>query len=148
MQNHYFFLTLQNDNWKWNMQPFSNFPQINLTDFVDATCNEKQHAILVKNRSIWFYRHGKWICHALWWNSNKSYLLIDNVISNQLLFFFTYLYYLGESPSSSASDIDKLTNQVTAEKAILSKCIGSHVAGNHHVARNRPKILRLLDFVS
>ncbi|KAL6185953.1 hypothetical protein ACLB2K_042075 [Fragaria x ananassa] len=52
----------------------------------------------------------------------------------------------GESPSSSASDIDNLTNQVTAEKAILSKCIGSHVAGNHHVARNRPKILRLLDF--
>ncbi|KAM5569020.1 cysteine-tryptophan domain-containing zinc finger protein 7-like [Rosa sericea] len=52
----------------------------------------------------------------------------------------------GESPSSSASDIDNLTNQVTAEKAILCKGTGSHVAGNHHVARNRPKILRLLDF--
>ncbi|XP_050372942.1 cysteine-tryptophan domain-containing zinc finger protein 3-like [Argentina anserina] len=46
----------------------------------------------------------------------------------------------GESPSSSASDIDNLTDQVMAEKAILSKGTGSHVA------RNRPKILRLLDF--
>lgn len=63
--------------------------------------------------------------------------------------FSTYLYHLGESPSSSASDIDNLNNQVTAEKGILPKGAGSHVAGNHvAVARNRSNFVRLLDFVS
>lgn len=53
----------------------------------------------------------------------------------------------GESPSSSASDVDNLNNQVIAEKAVLSKGTGIHVSGNHVVvARNRPNFVRLLDF--
>lgn len=53
----------------------------------------------------------------------------------------------GESPSSSASDVDNLNNQATVNKAALSKGCGSHVAGHHVVvARNRPDFIRLLDF--
>ncbi|KAK9288449.1 hypothetical protein L1049_016906 [Liquidambar formosana] len=53
----------------------------------------------------------------------------------------------GESPSSSASDVDNLNNQATVDKAALSKGSGSHVAGHHViVARHRPKFIRLLDF--
>ncbi|XP_059632711.1 cysteine-tryptophan domain-containing zinc finger protein 7-like [Cornus florida] len=52
----------------------------------------------------------------------------------------------GESPSSSASDVDNLNNQAMVDKAGLSKGIGSH-AGNHFIsARNRPNFVRLLDF--
>ncbi|KAM2656927.1 hypothetical protein EV1_012362 [Malus domestica] len=54
---------------------------------------------------------------------------------------------LGESPSSSASDLDNLNNQLMAEKSILSNGAGSHVFGNHVVAaRNRSNFVRLLDF--
>ncbi|KAK4425823.1 hypothetical protein Salat_1776300 [Sesamum alatum] len=52
----------------------------------------------------------------------------------------------GESPSSSASDVDNLNNLAAADKATLSKGSGSH-AGNHVlVPRNRPNFVRLLDF--
>ncbi|XP_027165558.1 uncharacterized protein LOC113765539 [Coffea eugenioides] len=52
----------------------------------------------------------------------------------------------GESPSSSASDIDNLNNQALVEKASLAKSNGSH-SGNHVIApRNRPGFFRLLDF--
>ncbi|KAI8002833.1 MORC family CW-type zinc finger protein 3 [Camellia lanceoleosa] len=52
----------------------------------------------------------------------------------------------GESPSSSASDVDNLNNQAMVDKAALSKSIGAH-AGNHAiVAHNRPNFVRLLDF--
>ncbi|KAL6971307.1 hypothetical protein U1Q18_030986 [Sarracenia purpurea var. burkii] len=52
----------------------------------------------------------------------------------------------GESPSSSASDVDNLNAQAMVDKAALSKGIGAH-AGNHViVARNRPNFVRLLDF--
>lgn len=55
---------------------------------------------------------------------------------------------LGESPSSSASDVDNLNNLAMADKAALSKGSGSH-AGNHVIVpRNRPNFVRLLDFVS
>ncbi|KAB2625234.1 hypothetical protein D8674_016894 [Pyrus ussuriensis x Pyrus communis] len=54
---------------------------------------------------------------------------------------------LGESPSSSASDLDNLNNQVMADKSILSNGAGSHVFGNHVVAaHNRSNFVRLLDF--
>ncbi|XP_060197841.1 cysteine-tryptophan domain-containing zinc finger protein 7-like isoform X1 [Lycium barbarum] len=52
----------------------------------------------------------------------------------------------GESPSSSASDVDNTNNQTVAEKTALSRGCGSH-AGNHVIApRNRPSFVRLLDF--
>ncbi|PON88290.1 Zinc finger, CW-type [Trema orientale] len=52
----------------------------------------------------------------------------------------------GESPSSSASDVDNLNTQVTVEKATLSRG-ASHVTGNHViVARNRSSFVRVLDF--
>ncbi|TXG71763.1 hypothetical protein EZV62_000342 [Acer yangbiense] len=53
---------------------------------------------------------------------------------------------LGESPSSSASDVDNLNNQAT-DKATLSKATVSHVTGNHViVARNRPQFVQLFEF--
>ncbi|KAJ9181948.1 hypothetical protein P3X46_005991 [Hevea brasiliensis] len=53
----------------------------------------------------------------------------------------------GESPSSSASDIDNLNNQATVDKAMISKGTISHVAGNPVIgARNHSNFLRLLDF--
>lgn len=52
----------------------------------------------------------------------------------------------GESPSSSASDVDNTNNQTVAEKTALSRGSGSH-AENHVIApRNRPSLIRLLDF--
>ncbi|XP_059435060.1 cysteine-tryptophan domain-containing zinc finger protein 7-like isoform X2 [Corylus avellana] len=54
----------------------------------------------------------------------------------------------GESPSSSASDVDNLNNQAPVDKGNLSKGTGSHVAGSQVIlARNRPNFVRLLDFV-
>ncbi|KAL3508072.1 hypothetical protein ACH5RR_033454 [Cinchona calisaya] len=54
----------------------------------------------------------------------------------------------GESPSSSASDIDNLNNQALVEKASLSKSNSSH-SGNHVIAhRNHPSFFRLLDFTN
>ncbi|CAK9158792.1 unnamed protein product [Ilex paraguariensis] len=52
----------------------------------------------------------------------------------------------GESPSSSASDIDSLNNQAMMEKVAFSKGLGSQ-SGNHVVRRNCPNFVRLLDFV-
>ncbi|KAK6130516.1 hypothetical protein DH2020_035744 [Rehmannia glutinosa] len=52
----------------------------------------------------------------------------------------------GESPSSSASDVDNLNNLVMTDKATLSKGCGS-LAGNHVIVpRNRLNFVRLLDF--
>lgn len=57
---------------------------------------------------------------------------------------------LGESPSSSASDVDNLNNPVTLDKVALAKGVSSpQVAGNHVIAaRNRSNFVRLLNFVS
>ncbi|XP_038683088.1 cysteine-tryptophan domain-containing zinc finger protein 3-like [Tripterygium wilfordii] len=54
----------------------------------------------------------------------------------------------GESPSSSASDLDNLNNQpTTVDKATPSKGAVPHVAGTHvSVARSRPNFVRMLDF--
>lgn len=57
---------------------------------------------------------------------------------------------LGESPSSSASDVDNLNNPVTVDKVALAKGVSSpQVVGNHVIAaRNRSNFVRLLNFVS
>ncbi|XP_057508064.1 cysteine-tryptophan domain-containing zinc finger protein 7 [Actinidia eriantha] len=55
---------------------------------------------------------------------------------------------LGESPSSSASDVDNMNNPSTLDKVPLAKGVSSpQVAGNHVIAaQNRPKFVRLLNF--
>ncbi|KAE9598258.1 putative transcription factor & chromatin remodeling CW-Zn family [Lupinus albus] len=55
---------------------------------------------------------------------------------------------LGESPSSSASDVDNVNNSTAADKLSLSKTVNSpQVAGNHIIAaRNHPNFVRLLTF--
>nr|AMP82926.1 type I inositol 1,4,5-trisphosphate 5-phosphatase 12 [Catalpa bungei] len=54
----------------------------------------------------------------------------------------------GESPSSSASDVDNLNHQATTEKAALAKVVGSpQVSGSHVItSRNRSGFLRILNF--
>ncbi|XP_042064269.1 cysteine-tryptophan domain-containing zinc finger protein 3-like isoform X3 [Salvia splendens] len=52
----------------------------------------------------------------------------------------------GESPSSSASDVDNLNNLAMADKAALSKGSGPHAANHVIVPHNRPNFVRLLDF--
>ncbi|XWS46703.1 hypothetical protein CRYUN_Cryun14cG0090900 [Craigia yunnanensis] len=54
----------------------------------------------------------------------------------------------GESPSSSASDVDNLNHPTTADKVAFPKGVSSpQVAGNHVIsARNRPNFVRLLNF--
>lgn len=58
--------------------------------------------------------------------------------------------WLGESPSSSASDVDNLNHPTTLDKVALPKGVSSpQVTGNHVIAaRNRPNFSRLLNFVS
>ncbi|XP_019440848.1 PREDICTED: uncharacterized protein LOC109345981 isoform X1 [Lupinus angustifolius] len=55
---------------------------------------------------------------------------------------------LGESPSSSASDVDNVNNSTAADKLSLAKTVNSpQVAGNHIIAaRNHPNFVRLLTF--
>ncbi|XP_047157302.1 cysteine-tryptophan domain-containing zinc finger protein 3-like [Vigna umbellata] len=56
---------------------------------------------------------------------------------------------LGESPSSSASDVDNVNNSTAADKVVtISKSVNSpQVAGNHVIAaRHRPNFVRLLGF--
>lgn len=55
----------------------------------------------------------------------------------------------GESPSSSASDIDNLNNAAAVDKAAVPKggVNDPQVAGNHVIAaRNKPNFLRILNF--
>ncbi|XP_028751562.1 uncharacterized protein LOC114711340 [Neltuma alba] len=53
----------------------------------------------------------------------------------------------GESPSSSASDVDNLNNQAAADKFTLLRGTGTHVVSNQVIsARHRSKFARLLDF--
>lgn len=56
----------------------------------------------------------------------------------------------GESPSSSASDVDNLNHQATADKAASAKVVGSpQVSGSHIItSRNLAGLLRVLNFVS
>ncbi|KAG8389451.1 hypothetical protein BUALT_Bualt02G0230800 [Buddleja alternifolia] len=54
----------------------------------------------------------------------------------------------GESPSSSASDVDNLNHQATTDKAALAKVVNSpQVSGSHTItSRNRTGFLRILNF--
>uniref|UniRef100_A0A7N0T7C1 CW-type domain-containing protein n=1 Tax=Kalanchoe fedtschenkoi TaxID=63787 RepID=A0A7N0T7C1_KALFE len=54
----------------------------------------------------------------------------------------------GESPSSSASDVDNLNNAATGDKVLVAKGVSSpQVVGSHVIsARNRPGFARLLSF--
>ncbi|GMI74009.1 hypothetical protein like AT3G62900 [Hibiscus trionum] len=54
----------------------------------------------------------------------------------------------GESPFSSASDVDNLNHPTTSDKVAFPKGVSSpQVAGNHVIsARNRPNFVRLLNF--
>ncbi|KAK7412954.1 hypothetical protein VNO78_04742 [Psophocarpus tetragonolobus] len=53
----------------------------------------------------------------------------------------------GDSPSSSASDVDNLNNQAAVDKATLPRGTNTHVAVNQVIsARTRPNLVRLLDF--
>ncbi|MBA0645249.1 hypothetical protein Goklo_013371, partial [Gossypium klotzschianum] len=54
----------------------------------------------------------------------------------------------GESPSSSASDVDNLNHPTTADKVAFSKGVSPpQVAANHVIsARNRPIFVRFLNF--
>ncbi|KAK8960083.1 hypothetical protein KSP40_PGU010802 [Platanthera guangdongensis] len=56
----------------------------------------------------------------------------------------------GESPSSSASDVDNLNNQGGVDKIASTKAVSSpQVAGNHAIAaRNRPHVIRLLTYTN
>ncbi|KAA8521818.1 hypothetical protein F0562_012491 [Nyssa sinensis] len=61
-----------------------------------------------------------------------------------------YPFVIGESPSSSASDVDNLNNPTTVDKGVLAKGVSSpQVAGNYFTAaRNRSNFVHLLNFVS
>ncbi|KAL4572101.1 hypothetical protein LXL04_018870 [Taraxacum kok-saghyz] len=65
-------------------------------------------------------------------------------------FFSIFLDLLyGESPSSSASDIDNLNNQAAIDKTALPKngVNDPQIPGNHVIAaRNKPNFLRILNF--
>ncbi|KAJ6817108.1 uncharacterized protein M6B38_413230 [Iris pallida] len=56
----------------------------------------------------------------------------------------------GESPSSSASDVDNLNNQGALDKAASTKAVGSpQIAGNYVIAaRNRPHFMGLLNYTN
>lgn len=48
----------------------------------------------------------------------------------------------GESPSSSKSDVDNLSNQVAMDKDTFPKVINAHVAGKHAIpVRNPPSLV-------
>lgn len=67
-----------------------------------------------------------------------------------LVYNIQFYFIVGESPSSSASDVDNLNNQVTLDKSTSARGVSSpQVAGNHVVvARSRPNFVRLLNYVS
>lgn len=70
---------------------------------------------------------------------------------NEVLIAFFLPLSLGESPSSSASDVDNLNNQATLEKVALAKGVSaSQTAVSNLVItlRNRLSMQRLLQYVS
>lgn len=67
--------------------------------------------------------------------------------------FFIYsliITFVGESPSSSASDIDNLNNNGLSKGSSSKDANSPQVAGNHLLlaARNQPHLMRLLAYVS
>jgi len=66
-----------------------------------------------------------------------------------VMFHCFFTPFLGESPSSSASDIDNLNNLAAVDRSNLTRGYNTLVANNQVIsAQNRPNIVRLLDFVS
>ena len=72
------------------------------------------------------------------------------IMCNNFDFKYYHCPHSGESPSSSASDVDNLNHQATADKAASAKVVGSpQVSGSHIItSRNRSSLLRVLNFVS
>lgn len=67
--------------------------------------------------------------------------------------FFSYITpncYLGESPSSSASDIDNLNNGLSKVASSSKDANSPQVAGNHLLlaVRNQPHLTRLLAYTN
>ncbi|XP_022899128.1 uncharacterized protein LOC111412429 isoform X2 [Olea europaea var. sylvestris] len=58
------------------------------------------------------------------------------------------IVFPGESPSSSASDVDNFNGQATVDKAALAKVVGSpQISGSHVITtQNRSSFMRLLKF--
>lgn len=81
---------------------------------------------------------------------NWSYIVCVLCILWVELISHGFVLSLGESPSSSASDVDNLNNPATMDKVALTKGANSpQVTGNHVIpSRNRPNFVRLLNFVS
>ncbi|KAI3756063.1 hypothetical protein L1987_55876 [Smallanthus sonchifolius] len=69
-----------------------------------------------------------------------------NLLTRQELQTSMQMVAEGESPSSSASDVDNLNNQATMDKTMLPKSITHHK--NHIVVRNQANFTRLLDLTS
>lgn len=75
--------------------------------------------------------------------------LIDTCLIKSMMCHCFLLYCLGESPSSSASDVDNLNNQMAVDKATFPRGTNTYVSGNQVIsARTHPNLVRLLDFVS
>lgn len=66
-----------------------------------------------------------------------------------LMSFFCF-HFVGESPSSSASDVDNLNNSTTVDKVAIAKGVTSpQVTANHVISgQNRTSYVRMLHFVS
>lgn len=84
----------------------------------------------------------------------NSYLRSCQVESAFLFYFILLLtvplaIVIGESPSSSASDIDNLNNHGLAKVASVKDSNSPQVVGANHlmVARNHPHMMRLLAYV-
>lgn len=73
-------------------------------------------------------------------------LCIYNDMNDWWVSLFHESFPAGESPSSSASDVDNLNNQVMLEKATIPKG-ASHDGGNHVILAQNSNFVRLLDFV-
>lgn len=59
------------------------------------------------------------------------------------------LCVLGESPSSSVSDVDNLNNQALLGKNALAKGVSSQASGNHVLAaHHHHQVMQLLYYVS
>jgi hypothetical protein len=65
-------------------------------------------------------------------------------------FLLLIIFFVGESPSSSASDIDNLNNNGLSKGPSSKDANSPQVVGNHLLlaTRNQPHLMRLLAYVS
>lgn len=100
------------------------------------------------------------ICHV-WWLMLCTLLVFhktaflpgaDTLMNPSFSHFYLLLIitFVGESPSSSASDIDNLNNNGLSKGSSSKDANSPQVAGNHLLlaARNQPHLMRLLAYVS